>query len=107
MEELIVLMRDVAEIDSEIDALTNVRNALRQRLETLVSDLGGKIEVPGVGSAYIQATTKSHSFDTKGIDELIQQLIADGELHTAKRLIAFRKESIRTGGLRIRMEKQA
>lgn len=107
MEELIVLMRNIGEIDSEIDALTSQRNELRQRLEILVSGLGGKVEVPGVGSAHIQATTKSWSFDTKGVDELIQQLIADGELHTAKALIAHRKESVRTGGLRVRMEKQA
>jgi hypothetical protein len=43
----------------------------------------------------------SHSYDTKSIDALLYELIENGELSTAKKIMECKKETTRAGGLRI------
>jgi hypothetical protein len=103
--DIVNLMSDVSEIDSEIASLTSVRNEKRTLLEQLVRAAGGKVTVPTVGSAHIQADSESHSYDLKAMDALVNRLRADGHNAIADAVEATRKTTKRAGGLRIRMEK--
>jgi hypothetical protein len=105
MTELAALMRDLGEIDSEVKAIEFSRDEKRERIAQIVAELGGRVEVMGVGVAMMTPESESHSYDTKAIDALIQTMIEDGELYTAKRIMATKKVSKRKGSLRITMAK--
>lgn len=100
-ELLAVSMRDYFEIDSEITALEATKNDIRRNIETLTVAMGGNVKLAHIGSVMVTEPSKSHSYDTKGIDALLLELIESGELHTAKKIIDCKKETTRAGGLRI------
>ncbi len=100
-ELLAVSMRDYFEIDSEITALEATKNDIRRNIETLTIAMGGSVKLAHIGSVMVAEPSKSHSYDTKGIDALLLELIESGELHTAKKIIDCKKETTRAGGLRI------
>ena len=105
MTELAVLMRDLGEIDSEVKAIEFSRDEKRERIAEIVKAMGGKVDVMGVGTAMVTPDSESHSYDTKALDAMIQIMIEDGELHTAKRIMTTKKTSKRKGSLRITLAK--
>ena len=105
MTELAALMRDLGEIDSEVKAIEYTRDEKRERIAQIVAELGGKVEVMGIGTAMVTPDSESHSYDTKALDALIQTMIEDGELHTAKRIMTTKKSTKRKGSLRVTMAK--
>ncbi len=105
MTELAALMRDLGEIDSEVKAIEYTRDEKRERIAQIVAELGGKVEVMGIGTAMVTPDSESHSYDTKALDALIQTMIEDGELHTAKRIMTTKKWTKRKGSLRVTMAK--
>jgi hypothetical protein len=105
MTELAALMRDLGEIDSEVKAIEFSRDEKRERIAQIVAELGGKVEVMGIGTAMVTPDSESHSYDTKALDALIQTMIEDGELHTAKRIMTTKKWTKRKGSLRVTMAK--
>jgi hypothetical protein len=105
MTELAALMRDLGEIDSEVKAIEFSRDEKRERIAQIVAELGGKVEVAGIGTAMVTPDSESHSYDTKALDALIQTMIEDGELHTAKRIMTTKKSTKRKGSLRVTMAK--
>ena len=105
MMELAALMRDLGEIDSEVKAIEYTRDAKRERIEEIVKAMGGKVEVMGIGTAMVTPDSESHSYDTKALDAMIQMMIEDGELHTARRIMTTKKTSKRKGSLRITLAK--
>ena len=105
MTELAALMRDLGEIDSEVKAIEFSRDEKRERIAQIVAELGGKVEVMGIGTAMVTPDSESHSYDTKALDALIQTMIEDGELHTAKRIMTTKKTTKRKGSLRVTMAK--
>jgi hypothetical protein len=105
MTELAALMRDLGEIDSEVKAIEYTRDEKRERIAQIVQELGGKVEVMGVGVAMMTPDSESHSYDTKALDQLINIMVEDGEIHTAKRILSCKKSTKRKGSLRITMAK--
>ena len=108
MTELAALMRDLGEIDSEVKAIEFSRDEKRERIAQIVAELGGKVEVAGIGTAMVTPDSESVSYDAKALDKLVDQLSTDGE--KAKVLIAMRimqckKVSKRKGSLRVTMAK--
>jgi len=100
-ELLAVSMRDYFEIDSEITALESTQKDIRRNIETLTIAMGGNVKLAHVGSAIVTEPSTSHSYDTKSIDALLYELIENGELSTAKKIMECKKETTRAGGLRI------
>ena len=100
-ELLAVSMRDYFEIDSEIVALEATQKDIRRNIETLTIAMGGNVKLAHIGSAMVTESTTSHSYDTKSIDALLYELIENGELSTAKKIMKCKKETTRAGGLRI------
>jgi hypothetical protein len=105
MTELAALMRDLGEIDSEVKAIEFSRDEKRERIAQIVAELGGKVEVMGVGVAQVTPDSETHSYDTKALDILINIMVEDGELHTVKRILSCKKTSKRKGSLRVTMAK--
>lgn len=105
MTELATLMRDLGEIDSEVKAIEYSRDEKRERIAEIVKAMGGKVEVAGIGVAQVTPDSESHSYDTKALDAMIQMMIEDGELHTARRIMTTKKTSKRKGSLRITLAK--
>jgi len=105
MTELAALMRDLGEIDSEVKAIEFSRDEKRERIAQIVAELGGKVEVMGIGTAMVTPDSESHSYDTKALDILINIMVEDGELHTVKRILSCKKTTKRKGSLRITMAK--
>ena len=100
-ELLAVSMRDYFEIDSEITALEATQKDIRRNIETLTVAMGGNVKLAHIGSVIVTEPSTSHSYDTKSIDALLYELIENGELNTAKRIMECKKETTRAGGLRI------
>ena len=105
MTELAALMRDIGEIDSEVKAIEFSRDEKRERIAQIVAELGGKVEVMGVGVAQVTPDSETHSYDTKALDILINIMVEDGELHTVKRILSCKKTTKRKGSLRVTMAK--
>jgi nicotinic acid phosphoribosyltransferase len=105
MTELAALMRDLGEIDSEVKAIEFSRDEKRERIAQIVQELGGKVEVMGVGTAMVTPDSETHSYDTKALDILINIMVEDGELHTVKRILSCKKTSKRKGSLRVTLAK--
>jgi len=105
MTELAALMRDLGEIDSEVKAIEFSRDEKRERIAQIVAELGGKVEVMGVGVAQVTPDSEAHSYDTKALDILINIMVEDGELHTVKRILSCKKTTKRKGSLRVTMAK--
>lgn len=100
-ELLEVSLRDYFEIDSEITALEATQKDIRKNIETLTVAMGGNVKLAHIGSVMVTEPSTSHSYDTKGIDALLFELIENGELSTAKKIMECKKETTRAGGLRI------
>jgi hypothetical protein len=100
-ELLAISMRDYFEIDSEITALEATQKDIRRNIETLAVAMGGNVKLAHIGSVVITEPSTSHSYDTKSIDALLYELIENGELNTAKKIMECKKETTRAGGLRI------
>jgi hypothetical protein len=105
MTELAALMRDLGEIDSEVKAIEFSRDEKRERIAQIVAELGGKVEVMGIGTAMVTPDSETHSYDTKALDILINIMVEDGELHTVKRILSCKKTTKRKGSLRVTMAK--
>jgi hypothetical protein len=105
MTELAALMRDLGEIDSEVKAIEFSRDEKRERIAQIVQELGGKVEVAGIGTAMVTPDSETHSYDTKALDILINIMVEDGELHTVKRILSCKKTTKRKGSLRVTMAK--
>lgn len=100
-ELLAVSMSDYFELDSEITALEATQKDIRKNIETLTIAMGGNVKLANVGSAMVTEPSTSHSYDAKSIDALLYELIENGELSTAKKIMECKKETTRAGGLRI------
>jgi hypothetical protein len=108
MTELAALMRDLGEIDSEVKAIEYDRDAKRERIAQIVQELGGRVEVMGVGVAMMTPESETVSYDGKALDKLVDQLSANGEKEKvliAMRIMQCKKVSRRKGSLRITMAK--
>lgn len=100
-EELRQLLSDYFELDSEIKAHEYGLNEKRARIREIVSELGGKAHVDHLASVQIVPASEGHSYDTKALDQLVQIMIEDGEVHAARRIMTCKKETKRAESMRI------
>ena len=100
-EELRQLLSDYFELESEVKAHEYGMKEKRERIREIVAELGGKAHVDHLASVQIVPASESHSYDTKAIDQLVNIMIQDGEIHNAKRIMSCRKETKRAESMRI------
>ena len=100
-EELRQLLSDYFELESEVKAHEYGMKEKRERIRELVSEFGGKAHIDHLATVQIVPESTSHSYDTKALDNLVQIMIEDGEIHTARRIMSCRKETKRAESMRI------
>jgi hypothetical protein len=99
------LLSEFYEIQSELDALEFMQGQLREKINIETKALGGKINIRGLASVSIIPPSESHSYDTKLIDALLSDAVADGDIHTAQKISSARRISLRKESLRIMRDK--
>ncbi len=99
------LCYDLAQIEAAIDPLEAERQAIRADISTIIEAIGPQ-ELEGFGKLEITAAAKVISYDRQKIDALIMALIDEGTPELAERIRAAKKESARSGSLRITREKE-
>ena len=95
------LCQDLGEVEDQIKSLNDERDRLRAHISEIVERLGGKAHLRGFGTLQIASPTVVASYDRKGLDGLIKTLLANGHDDLAATIKEHRRESMRTGGLRI------
>ena len=106
-EELRQLLSDYFELESEVKAHEYGMNQKRARIREIVAELGGKAHVDHLATVQIVPASEGHSYDTKALDQLINIMIQDGEIHAARRIMTCRKETKRAESMRITPSKGA
>ncbi|XSG75874.1 hypothetical protein ACP8Y2_02510 [Herpetosiphon llansteffanensis] len=99
------LCNDLVVVEEQLSELEAHREAIRARLSELVDQLGGKIQLRGFGTLQISNPSVVVSYDRKGIEQLVQELEEAGNFALVDAIQTSRKESMRSGGLRIMREK--
>lgn len=97
-------LEDYFAMADEIKAHEAMQDDLRRVIEAYVLE-HGSIKVDHVGAAIVTPASTSHSYDTKQIDTLLAQCVADGDIGTAQALTNARKFSNRKATLRITASK--
>jgi hypothetical protein len=99
------LCRDLDEVENQIAELNAERDQLRAQLSEVVERLGGKVVIQGFGMLQMASPSVVVSYERKGLEQLVQELRAAGNTILAEAIEQNRKESMRTGGLRVVREK--
>jgi len=93
-------LEDYFAMASEIKAHEAMQDDVRRNIEAYVLE-HGPVKVDHVGAAIVTPASTSHSYDTKAIDELLAQCVADGDIGTAQTITDARKVNSRKPTLRI------
>ena len=94
------LVGDLEEIEGVYKRATEARQRNRERLERIVTHAGGRISAGG-HEAIVTAPAKVVSYDAKAVDSIMAEALAAGDIHTANRLAQARRESERSGYIKI------
>jgi hypothetical protein len=97
-------LEDYFAMASEIKAHEAMQDDVRRNIEAYVLE-HGPVKIDHVGAAIVTPASTSHSYDTKAIDELLAQCVADGDIGTAQSLTDARKVNNRKPTLRITASK--
>jgi len=97
-------LEDYFAMASEIKAHEAMQDDVRRNIEAYVLE-HGPVKIDHVGAAIVTPASTSHSYDTKAIDELLAQCVADGDIGTAQALTDARKVNNRKATLRITASK--
>ena len=96
---------DLAELEEELTPALRDKETMRDQLSRIIAHAGGKMDISGFGSLQMTAPGVSTTYDAKRLDDLVLQLIAEGQSDIAECITACRKQSARAGSLRIVREK--
>lgn len=99
------LCSDMAEVESQIAPLEAERARLKAQISLVLARAGGRAELAGFGKLTITAPSVTKSYDTRRLDDLLVRLLADGYGPIVEQIAQCRRESQRSGGLRIEREK--
>ena len=97
-------LEDYFAMASEIKAHEAMQDDVRRNIEAYVLE-HGPVKIDHVGAAIVTPASTSHSYETKAIDELLAQCVADGDIGTAQALTNARKLNHRKPTLRITASK--
>ena len=103
-ERLYALCQELGEVESQLKPLEEERRRIRAELSLIVEELGGKVKVDGFGRLEVSNASFFVNYDRKEVDAIILKLIDHGLYHFADALRACKRESARSGALRIMRE---
>jgi hypothetical protein len=84
-----------------LEPLQETEKILRGQISEVVEHLGGKVDLEGFGNLQITSASITTSYDARKIDGLVTKL-TESYPEIARELASYRKESARTGSLRIK-----
>jgi hypothetical protein len=105
-EALRALVRDLGEVESTLAPLENERSMLRDQISQVLERAGGKSQIAGFGKLELTPPSVMVNYDRKILDGILADLVERGDFELAQRITAARRESARSGSLRITREKQ-
>lgn len=105
-QTLRALCSDLAEVESQIAPLEAERGRLKDRISLVLARAGGRAELAGFGKLTITAPSVTKSYDARRLDDLLVRLLADGYGPIVEQIAQCRRESQRSGGLRIERERE-
>jgi hypothetical protein len=100
-EALKYLCHYIAMVEDQLEPLEKSKEKARAWISEVVEYLGGKAEVDGFGKCEITNASVTYSYDKKQLDQLTNQLRAEGQGDISTMIEACLKSSSRSGGLRI------
>jgi hypothetical protein len=100
-EALKYLCHYLGMVDDQLGGLEKSKEQARAWVSEIVEYLGGKAEVTGFGKCEITNASVTYSYDKKQLDQLCNQLRAEGQGGISTMIEACLKSSSRAGGLRI------
>jgi hypothetical protein len=104
-EALELLCRQLTSLQDRLEPLQFVEKQLRAWISEVVDREGGRAEVNGFGRLQITGASQTVTYDRRKLDNLVARLAAEGYSDLAQEIASYRKESSRSGGLRILREK--
>ncbi len=97
-----MLCHSLDAVQNELAPLQGLEKQTRDQLSQIVErGFEGKAQVQGFGSLKITEPVQLISYDRKELDELVIELVGQGQSELAQRIQSFRRESSRIGSLRI------
>ena len=99
-EALRRLLSDLGEVESQLAPLEAERSELRAQISEVLAEMGGRAEADGY-RLMITAPSVSSRYDAKELDQLVLRLRQQGQGEVADQILLARKESARSGQLRI------
>jgi hypothetical protein len=106
-EFLDFLAAQLSSIEDSIVPLEDTKKVLRAHISEVVERQGGDVKLEGYGRFQIRSATITKSYDAKALDQLIIELMMNGQVEVARAIGSCKKESSRTGGLVITKAKEA
>jgi hypothetical protein len=100
-EALELLCRQLTSLQDRLEPLQFVEKQLRAWISEVVDREGGRAEVDGFGRLQITGASQTVTYDRRKLDNLVARLAAEGYSDLAQEIASYRKESSRSGGLRI------
>jgi hypothetical protein len=104
-EALTELCQSLDTLDDRLEPLQQQKEALRSQISEVVEYMNGRVELEGFGVLQITNATVTTTYDRESLDKLVARLVAEGQTEIARQIVACRKESMRSGGLRIKRNK--
>lgn len=104
-EALELLCRQLVSLQDRLEPLQFVEKQLRAWISEVVNREGGRAEVNGFGRLQITGASQTVTYDRRKLDGLVARLAAEGNSELAHEIASYRKESARSGGLRIVRDK--
>ncbi len=106
--EVLSLLSDLGEIDSEIKALETQKAEIRTKLAIIVaSEYQDSLRVPGYGSLIMTSPSRGQRWNAKALTELVQSLRETGNDDLANEIESCKASYEIAGGLTIRPEKSS
>ena len=99
-EALRRLLSDLGEVESQMAPLEAERAELRAQISEVLAELGGRAEADGY-RLMITSPSVVPRYEAKELDQLVLRLRQQGHAEIADQILAARKESARSGQLRI------
>lgn len=101
-EAIELLCGNLVSLEDSLEPLEEIRKTIRAQLSEIVErQARSQYTLPGFGTLKIMNSSKVALYDAKALDNLVEQLLNDGEVEIAHAILACRRESGRAGGLRI------
>ena len=106
-EALEQLCTSLNSLEDRLEPIEATHQMVRSQISEVVERQGGNVELAGFGKLVITSPTITTSYDARALDALVARLLKSGQADIAAEITDCRRESSRSGGLRITRPRQS